>query len=360
VRRSTRWCLPPASLQENPNILLPDWSRAHGFSLLSGEIRRDPGDFRVIEHLGFEPSGDGEHDFLYLEKVAANTPWLARALAQHAGVPDRDVGYCGLKDRHAVTRQWFSVRRLKGGTDWTTLSLPGIEILKHSRNDRKLRRGAHAFNDFELIIRNVSDTSSQLADLLGRIATAGVPNYFGVQRFGRNASNLRTARSMFAGERRRRTRMQRSLALSAARSFVFNEILGYRVRAGNWCKAVTGDVFNLDGSNSVFDADIDDAINARLETLDIHPTGAMWGTGSLRSTHEAADIESGQARAHQDLCEGLEQSGLQQSRRALRLAVQDLHFDIAQSDLHISFRLRAGGYATAVLREILKTGAGIA
>ena len=161
---------------------LPDWSRALGLPLLQAVIRSEPSDFRVKEELAIDLSDDGEHDFLWIEKTSANTQWVADALARHAKVSSRDVGFAGLKDRHAITRQWFSVRRPgRDGTDWSLFSADGVVILEQRQHRRKLKRGAHKGNSFEIVLRGEGIESQQDAvnKRLARIQTDGVPNYFG-------------------------------------------------------------------------------------------------------------------------------------------------------------------------------------
>jgi tRNA pseudouridine13 synthase len=303
--------------------------------------------------LGFEFSGDGEHDYLWIEKEGANTTWVARALARHAGIGIRDVGYAGLKDRHAITRQWFSVRRPSGeGTDWDAFDLGGVRILETSRHQRKLKRGAHSGNRFKLAVRDVNAAESLIAERLDIVRANGVPNYFGTQRFGRGGANLSLARDVFAGKRLKRE--QRGMALSAARSYLFNEILSTRVGNGSWDQALLGDALNLDGTGSFFSADIiDDDLIERLRLLDVHPTGAMWGRGDIQCAGEAALREREIADANPEICNGLERAGLEMARRPLRLAVRDIDWEISGGALWLEFFLGRGSYATAVLREIV-------
>ena len=198
-------------------FVLPDWQRAFGEPVASCHIRKANADFQVSEQLGFELSGDGEHDYLQIEKDGANTAWVARGLAKHAGIAASDVGFAGLKDRHAVTKQWFSVRRPAGNkADWMKLDLTGVRVLQEGRHRRKLRRGAHAGNRFRVALRNLTETRGGLRERLAEIRDAGVPNYFGEQRFGRDGGNLGLAGDLFAG--RRLSRGKRGMALSAARS----------------------------------------------------------------------------------------------------------------------------------------------
>ena len=210
---------------------LPDWHRAHGAPLFEGRIKADVADFVVDEILGFDPSGDGEHAYLQVEKAGANTAWVARQLGGFAGVPVRDVGYAGLKDRHAVTRQWFSVRTpVRQSPDWSAFEAEGVRILENVRHRRKLKRGAHKGNEFCIVIRSTAVPRSAVRDRIGVIASAGIPNYFGAQRFGREAGNLDLARSLATDTPL--SRRDLGFALSAARSFLFNEILSRRVADG--------------------------------------------------------------------------------------------------------------------------------
>lgn len=331
---------------------LPAWPRAHKDPLFTGRIKLSCDDFVVTEVPGFACAGSGEHDYLWIEKTGANTAWVADALARHAGVRSGDVGYAGLKDRQAVTRQWFSVRRPTGeGTDWRAFAAAGVRILAIERHTRKLKRGAHAGNAFDIVVRGATASGDAMAARLETIARQGVPNYFGAQRFGREGSNLREAHRLFRG--RRLSRDRRSLALSAARSFIFNEILAARVSDGSWERALPGEALNLEGSRSFFlAAEIDEALRARVDSMDVHPTGALWGRGDPIASGRPASIESAVVAANHAFADGLGKHGLQMERRALRLAVHDLSWHIRDGALRLRFRLNRGSFPTTVLREI--------
>jgi len=233
------------------DTLLPDWQRAFGEPVASCIIRSENADFQVNEQLGFELSGDGEHDYLKTEKDGVNTAWVAEGLAKYAGIRVSEVGFAGLKDRNAVTTQWFSVRRPAGSrADWMKLDLEGIRVLEVARHQRKLRRGAHRGNHFRIALKHLTAACEGLDDRLTTVRRAGVPNYFGEQRFGRDGGNLGLARDLFAGQRL--SRSKRGFALSAARSFLFNHILEDRVRDDTWSTLQSGDCANLDGSASIF------------------------------------------------------------------------------------------------------------
>lgn len=320
---------------------LPDWARACGGPLFAAAIRAIPSDFRVSETLGWDFTGDGEHDYLRLRKTSANTEWVARQLARHADVPARDVGFAGLKDRHAVTTQWFSVPRWHA-PDWSALDVEGVEILDVQRHNRKLRRGAHERNVFRIVLRGdgIGRHSAELAERMALIRRQGVPNYFGKQRFGRDGSNIELADAWAAG--RRMPRHKRSLAISTVRALLFNEQLDARVRAGTWNVLLPGDTANLDGTGSVFDVgEVDDVLRARLEAMDIHPAGVLAGENS------ALGPETWQ--------KALDAARAEQGWRSFRLPVRDLDWSTEPDAVTVSFSLGRGAYATAVLREICDT-----
>ncbi len=333
---------------------LPDWARAHGMPLFVAGIRSRPSDFVVDEQLVIEFSGDGEHDYLHVQKTGANTQWVARRLARHADVAVIDVGFGGLKDRHAETRQWFSVRRKSGASDpWSTLAIEGVRILEQRRHRRKLRRGAHKSNAFRIALRAKAlvQQRDKIAERLQRIESFGVPNYFGEQRFGFNGGNLDLVRRCFKGDRL--SRDKRNIAISAARSFIFNEILAARVSEKSWNRICRGDVANLDGSASVFTvAEVDDHLQQRCDEMDIHPSGSLWGNGAPLGSHNIAKLEVAAAECYPELVAGLTSISMQASSRALRLPVRDLRWDIESDALWLEFILPRGGFATAVLREI--------
>jgi tRNA pseudouridine13 synthase len=323
-------------------------------SQLSGLIRTQPEDFQVDEIQQFKASGVGEHVWLHIKKTGENTDWVARELAKIANVPRRDVSYAGMKDRHAVTTQWFSVQMPgRDAPDWQKEVSDNVQVLAEKRHDRKLRRGALVGNQFKLTIRDFQGEQTELNDTIERIKSEGVPNYFGEQRFGYKASNISKAEQWFAEGYRIKDRNKRSIYLSAARSWIFNHILSERIKERSWNQAIEGDVFMLNGTKSCFNETADEIIEQRVLQQDIHPTGALWGRGRLATQGKIAELENEQGKQFSVLCDGLERQGLKQERRALRLSVNDIGFQLQQSNiLELTFSLPAGAYATSVLAEI--------
>jgi tRNA pseudouridine13 synthase len=347
---------PPDELPSDWRRLALDPPRAHGDPPGTATLRARAEDFIVDEQLGFAPAGTGPHALLRVRKRGANTDWVARQLAALAGVRPMDVGFAGLKDRHAVTTQWFTVplerapleRRTAGA--WLGTSGPDFEVLEAHAHHRKLPRGALDANRFELRLRDWRGDRALLRERLETVAREGVPNYFGPQRFGRQQSNLRPY-------------LQRSrlgeYAISAGRSLVFNAVLARRVELGSWNRLAAGDLANLDARGSIFPVTVpDDELRARTATQELHPTGPLWGSGTPDTGGEVRDLESEVSARYVAVLEGLGTVRMDNARRPLRLAVRDLQWEFEAADvLRLSFLLRAGGYATTVMRELIVAAA---
>jgi tRNA pseudouridine13 synthase len=326
---------------------------AHGGPALIGVLRAAPEDFFVDEDLGFAPDGAGEHAFVRVEKRGANTEFVARELARFAGVGVNAVSYAGMKDRRALTRQTFSLH-LPGrpDPDWAGLQHAEFRVLEAARHSRKLKHGALRGNAFRIVLRDVTGDREEFESRIAAVARSGVPNYFGEQRFGRRGDNVENARRMFEG--RRVQRHERGILLSAARSFLFNEVLTERVRHGNWNQPLDGEVWMLAGSQSIFGPEpLSEELARRLAEGDIVPTGPMFGEGALRTQALAAQLEQTVADRHADLVRGLIANGLRQERRALMLRAEDLGATwLGDGVLEVRFRLNKGSYATVILREL--------
>ena len=327
--------------------------RALNAPLFSGRIRSVPEDFVVEELPAFEATGEGEHLLLSIRKRGMNTAFCAQNIARWAGIDERDVSYAGMKDRHAVTTQRFSVRLpKKTAPDVALLNNEECQVLEAVWHNRKLARGALAGNRFVLTLRELGGEREALERALHGIQTQGVPNYFGEQRFGMEQANVGKALGMFEG--RRVDRAKRSIYLSAARSYLFNLLLAERVKLGNWNAPLNGEVWMLEGTKSIFGPEpMNDDIAARCAAMDIHPTGPMWGAGELRSQGAVLGLESQLPVLQPELCKGLEKAELRQERRALRLLAKNLSWRFpADDELQLSFELPPGAYATSILAEL--------
>lgn len=318
---------------------LPLWPNAYPASGATATLKSLNEDFIVTELPLQPPSGAGEHVWLDVEKNGANTAFVAQQLAAAAGVQDFDVGYAGLKDRYAITRQWFSIYlplgKDKGETpDLTQLQHPEFKVLSQSRHVKKLRPGDLQGNAFRIVLRDVAGDRDAIEANLRAVASQGVPNYFGAQRFGFDGGNVELGRAMLAREIRVRNPKKKGIYLSAVRSFVFNEVLALRIQQGLWGQTLPGDVMDEAG----------------------RPTGPLWGRGRVSTSDAAQALEMGVAERHATLCDGMEHAGLDQERRALVASPAGMSWAWPQADqLELTFSLPAGNYATSVLNEILRT-----
>lgn len=302
---------------------------AHAYPELSASalFRVLPEDFFVDEDLGFEPTGSGEHALLQIEKTGLNTLQVVESLASHAGVRLMDVGYCGLKDRHAVTRQFFSVYLGNRAMDFGSFQLPGVRVLSVDRHAQKLRPGSHRANGFHIRLREVQGDKVALAERAQNISDSGVPNYFGEQRFGRNGGNLQLAEALLGKHARIWRERKNQFAVSALRSYLYNLVLSERVANGSWCVAMAGET---------------------------RPASPLWGRGRLHSQGDLLNLEQRLLEPYRSYCEVLEHVGLSQERRDNVLLPEDLHWSQEGEVALLSMRLPPGTYATAILSELLQ------
>lgn len=306
-----------------------DMPYAYGGPLAAATFRSQLTDFVVIENLGLQPEGEGEHHYLHLEKRGVNTDWVAQKIARVAGVKSQDVGFCGLKDRHAVASQWFSVYLPKGpAPDWTALDDDAIKVMAVTAGKRKLRRGQHHGNRFIITLRDIENSIGEQLHQRLQILAQGVPNYFGEQRFGRDGGNLiSAARWLEQGAPLNKMR-DKGMIMSAARSHIFNLVLAERVKRGNWREVLAGDVNTTTA------------------------TGPLWGRGRNLVAMDTLALEEQALAGHSQWLAGLEHCGLMQERRHLVLAPQDMRWVLDQQNLILEFALAPGEFATAVLREV--------
>lgn len=354
------------------------WPLGESEAPLCGHLRADPDDFVVEERLRHDPlitpAPDPKHCWVWIEKVGANTEWVGRELARQAGVAARDVGWAGLKDRHARTRQWFSVPGADASRcrSLETLAGEGWRVLAVAPQARKLRQGAGVGNRFWITLRDVAlrvdsrapalDPSGARVDpidgvltrVAARLRTHGALNLFGPQRFGHGLGNLPRALALFAGRSRPRPH-QRGLYLSAARAFLFNQIAAARHSADTWLIPWPGEPLQLDGSHSVFVFDgLDPGVGPRVTAGDLHPTGPLVGRGDSLASGLAEAGEADALAAFDDVVAGLHAGGVDAARRALRVNVQGLAITRPDpTSITLDFQLDAGAYATVILGALI-------
>ena len=311
---------------------------AYGEVTLSGKLKLLAEDFIVDEELSFEPTGEGEHLLLHVRKRDQNTNWVAKEIARHLNIESFEVGYAGLKDRRAVTTQWFSVPNVayvENETKLNKLWCDDIQCLEMIRHQRKIRRGDITFNHFKIRLKELEGDLVGLEEKIKNVFKNGIPNYFGEQRFGKQRNNLIEVDTVLFA-RKRVPQFTKSILMSAARSWLFNLVLAERIRKDNWNKTIEGD--------------ITEQVNEREIS-----TGPMWGRGRLKTTDAALELETNAITEFKEWQSKLEYLGLKQERRALIIYPANTSFElnVAAQELQLNFSLTKGCYATSVIREIL-------
>lgn len=327
----------------------------HGGPLGRVRFKSVPEDFVVEEILGFEPSGEGEHCLVWIEKRDLDSNTAGSRLADALGLRHRLVSHCGLKDRHAVTRQWFSLHMPgQPSPEPAALESEGLRVLRITRNTRKLRRGIHLGNRFTIRLREPTFAPELAAERWQRIVEKGAPNYFGSQRFGNEGRNVEKALAMFRGEFRPADRLLRGILLSAARSQLFNTVVASRMATGTWDRALTGEVYGFADNGTILLPEKhrgDEAERFAKGVLEL--TAPLWGQGDLQSIAEVRELETALVTPYPELTAGLESAGLRQERRVIRLRPEQPSFTVLENgDLELRFDLPKGTYATTLLSEL--------
>lgn len=329
----------------------------YGEPQATGIIKQSPDDFVVVENIGYEPDGEGEHLLVRVRKTGCNTQFVAERLAKFAGIPQRSVSYAGLKDRHAVTEQWFCLHLPgKDDPDMAQFTLEGCEILSVARHRKKIRIGNLKGNAFHLTLRQISDRDSTEARLR-QIAANGVPNYFGEQRFGRDGNNLVQAVRWAKGEINVKERQKRSFYLSALRSALFNQVASARISQGLADKALVGDAVQLCGRGSWFVAEQAELeqVQRRISVGELYITAPLPGDGQSGALNEALLFEQRQLAGYGELLTLLHKERLESARRAILVRPQDLRWQWPDDNtLALDFSLPAGSFATSLVRELIK------
>lgn len=326
----------------------------YGPAVASAVLKFRPGDFEVSEELGFEPAGEGEHLFLLVEKSGLSTRELIGCIARDYSLEPRLIGYSGLKDKHALTRQWLSLHLPGKSPACGLFEGTGYQVLKQVRHSRKLRPGSHSYNAFKVRLRDVVDFSEQTREQLDAIAGRGFANYFGTQRFGRQQDNVKQA--LVELPRRRLKRSRRSLLISALRSHLFNLVLAQRIHLGHWDLPLDGDVFMLRGTHSIFTDTLDDALVDRYRVLDIASTGSLYGAGQNLLAGEPRAIEARVYAACEEITSCLDQQGAKLQMRALRAVANKFSYDYDAGNklLRLKADLPSGCYMTTLLEHFIR------
>lgn len=321
-----------------------------------GALKVEPEDFQVEEIPAYEPSGQGEHLFLWIEKRGRDTPDVALELSRALGLPAREVTFAGMKDRHAVTRQLLCVPA-SAEDRVASVKMDGVTLLWWKRHDNRLRTGHLKGNLFRIRVRDVRDVGAARAGL-ERLSRVGVPNYFGEQRFGFEDQNSEQGKKLLRGERLAKapSRFLRKLFLSAYQSALFNRLLAARLEAGTWARALKGDVLRKADSGGAFVCEDPAVDQPRVDAFEVSPAGPMFGPKMLAAADEVAAAEEALLREEgltlDDFRRGRQET--EGARRAYRFRFTATEVSAEGSVVELAFPLPKGSYATVVLRELLK------
>jgi tRNA pseudouridine13 synthase len=320
-----------------------------------GKVRERPEDFQVEEVPAYLPTGTGGHLFVRFRKTDLTTPQAVRSLAQALGADPRGCGWAGLKDKKAVTVQWASFPDADPARA-LALELPGIQVLEAVPHGHKLRTGQLRGNRFRLLLRDAGPSVDAASVALAELGRAGVPNYYGEQRFGPSGENLRLARRwVLEGGPAPRDRFRRKLLLSVLQSALFNEWLAERLLRAEFDRAVPGDLMRKEETGGQFICQDTELDTPRMQAWEISPTGPMFGAGMRPAEARAAEIEQA-LRDRWSLTDAqlaaVKKSG-EGTRRVSRVRPTAAQAQPDPSGLWLEFSLPAGAYATVVLRELL-------
>ena len=324
----------------------------------SGRYKVEPEDFVVEEVAAYEPSGEGSHVWMWIEKRGLSTLDMLREMGHQLGRHQKSFGIAGLKDAKSVSRQWVSMD-LGDEREAEDLESDYFRVLNVSRHNNKLRLGHLKGNRFHIVLRGTREGDLETAQQnLSELERVGVPNYFGEQRFGKRGANLGNGLEILRGDvvaaARRMPRRVFGLVLSAVQSEVFNRVIAARLdRIG---KILPGDLATLHRNGATFVVEHPDEDQARADALELSPSGPMPGPEMMVPTGEPLDIE---LRVLQELgLTGEEFNDLpfglaSGERKPLRMPVRETAARMVENGLELSFNLPKGGYATSVLRELL-------
>ncbi len=326
-----------------------------------GAVRSSPEDFRVDEVPAYLPSGAGPHLYLRIEKRGRTTPDALRALAKALGVPERDAGYAGLKDRHAVTTQWLSFLAPRD-PDPARLEEEGLRVLEVSRHANKLRPGHVRANRFDVAVRGGSPEPARAS--AAALGVRGLPNFFGPQRFGAEGRNAEIGRALLLGDatpevrRASRDRFLRRLSISAYQALLFNRWLAERMGDGLFATALRGDIMKKLDTGGLFTCDDPAADEPRVVRFEISPAGPMFGHKLRPAAADALAREERILAAEQITLASFARGGgeAEGTRRAARLRIE-IALEPLADGYRATFELPKGSYATVVLRELVKTEA---
>lgn len=328
------------------------WPSGYAAPVGRGRFKSEPDDFQVVEQLSQPPCGQGEHLYLQIEKRDQNTEWVAKALAEQAGIALHDVGYAGKKDRYALTRQWFSLYLPQRQWSAAEFKLEGTQVLEQAWHTHKLRRGELAANAFVIRLRQWQGERAACEARLAEIQQQGVANYFGPQRFGHQFNNLSEVEGWLA--QCQLSRAQQVQLISVGRSYVFNHLLARRISDGLWRQLMPGDVlWHRQRGGSLLMRSASAAMQGAFAKGTLQITGPLWGQRNRQTCAEALAWEDEVLADLQPWLTAIARWQSEHALRSLQLCPEQLQWQWSADELLLKFTLPAGSYATSVLLALM-------
>lgn len=337
--------------------ILENLAYFYGKPTATAKLKAKPEHFIVKENLGYEFTGTGEHLMVKIRKTGENTMFVANELARYCGVKSKDIGWAGLKDRHAITEQWLSIHLAKSDMpDFADFEAqyPTIQILETAKHNKKLRAGDLQGNRFEITLSEVSDVES-VKQRLARIVESGVPNYYGAQRFGRDGNNIAEAKRWGRDNVRTRNQNKRSMYLSSARSWIFNQIVSSRIDQDCFSTVLLGDILEVKDkmTTPVNEAEYEQSQQNVLDGI-ASITASLAGDNALPTLLDALALEQVIIDSEPDLMALIRGNRMRHDRRNILLLPTDLQYTTNDSEVTLSFSLTSGCFATSITRELIE------
>jgi tRNA pseudouridine13 synthase len=327
---------------------------------IGGAIRARQELFSVIEVPAYDPLGYGDHIYLNITKSGKTTRDTQIAIASLLGLRREDVGHAGLKDKHAVSTQTFSIllpgENIEEVAKLIESSL-GVTVNWMKRHPKKLRSGHLKGNKFTITVTDLEGSPAtdlrKARKIQKAVAKLGIPNYFGTQRIGKDGGNVLDGYGLITGKYRERNRWLRRFLVSSYLSYLCNRYLARRVESGNFTRIIRGDLAKKHDTGGVFTVENEAVEQPRFEAGEISFTAPIYGYKMRQAAYEAKEMENAIFNESGVTVDDLRRIGADGTRRIGRL-LPDITVSKHDEGVTLSFTLPAGGYATIILREFMK------
>jgi tRNA pseudouridine13 synthase len=328
---------------------------------IGGLLKQEDQDFQVEEIPLYLPSGEGQHIYLLLRRRSLTTKEVVSNLQKLFEIHETDIGFAGLKDRNAVTTQWFSLSlganaKIEEVKEKIKLNLEALEILDASKHTNKLKTAHLVGNKFKIVVKNVEKNSFSIAKKIrDEVLGSGIPNYYGPQRFGSKKDNHIIGKQILLKQKKEKRRWVKKLMLSAYQSHLFNTWLSNRILSKKFNSIIKGDLLQTITGQRPFPYDEDKEHLKEFKEQIISYTGPIYGPKVSTPTDDALESEEKILETEEVNIEDFKNSKLPGARRLAHIYLNDINIEEVNEGLEFSFTLNKGSYATSLMREFMKT-----